>query len=47
LTIGPPPNLNALTARIRNAATADGRVTRRLEVIVADTAIGQMLPPGS
>jgi len=46
LTIAPPPNLNALTARIRNDATAEGRVTRRLEIIVADTAIGQMLPPG-
>lgn len=46
MTIAPPPNLNSLTARIRNAATADGRVTRRLELIVADTAVGQMLPPG-
>lgn len=46
MTIVPPPNLNSLTARIRNAATADGRVTRRLELIVADTAVGQMLPPG-
>lgn len=46
MTIAPPPNLNSLTARIRNAATADGRVSRRLELIVADTAVGQMLPPG-
>lgn len=42
----PPPNLNSLTARIRNAASADGRLTRRYELIVADAAIGQMLPPG-
>jgi hypothetical protein len=46
MTITPPPNLNSLTARIRNAATAEGHVTRRLELIVADTAVGQMLPPG-
>ena len=46
MTIAPPSNLNSLTARIRNAATADGRAARRLELIVADTAVGQMLPPG-
>ena len=46
MTIAPPPNLNSLTARIRNAATADSRVSRRLELIVADTTVGQMLPPG-
>lgn len=46
MTTAPPPNLNSLTARIRNAASADGRLTRRYELIVADAAVGQMLPPG-
>lgn len=46
MTIEPPRNLTSLRARIRNAATATGRLPRRLEVIIADTAIGQMLPPG-
>jgi hypothetical protein len=46
MTAAPPPNLNSLTARIRNAASADGRLTRRYELIVADAAVGQMLPPG-
>jgi len=46
LTIEPPRNLTSLRALIRNAATATGRLTRRLEVIIADTAIGQMLPRG-
>lgn len=46
MTTDPPRNLTSLTARIRNAATATGRLARRLETIVADTVIGQMLPPG-
>ncbi len=41
-----PPTLNSLAARIRNAASADGRLARRYEVVVADAAVGQMLPPG-
>lgn len=46
MTLAPPPNLNSLTARIRNAASADGRLARRYELIVADAAVGQMLPTG-
>ena len=46
MTIEPPRNLTSLTARIRNAASETGRLTRRLEVIIADTVVGQMLPPG-
>lgn len=46
MTAGPPPALNSLKARIRNAATADGRLIRRYELIVADAPIGQVLPPG-
>ena len=46
MTVGLPPALNSLKARIRNAARADGRLARRYELIVADAAIGQVLPPG-
>ena len=41
-----PPNLRSLQAPIRNAAERGGQLARRLELVVADTAIGQMLPPG-
>jgi hypothetical protein len=50
MTAGPtiitPPSLSSLQARIRNAAIAGVRPARRLELIVADTAICQLLPPG-
>ena len=45
-TVTAPPNLTSLQARIRNEAIGNGRLGRRLELIVADTAVGQMLPPG-
>lgn len=41
-----PRGLRSLQARIRNVAERDGQLTRRLELVVADTAVGQMLPPG-
>jgi hypothetical protein len=44
--VAAPSNLTSLRARVRNAAIADAKLTRRLELIVADAAVGQMLPPG-
>ena len=44
--VSAPSNLTSLRARVRNAAIGDAKLTRRLELIVADTAVGQMLPPG-
>ena len=41
-----PRTLAALSARIKNIAKAQGRPQRRLELVIANTAVGQMLPPG-
>lgn len=42
----PPPNLDSLTKRIANLATETGRPVRRIQRAVANTVIGQVLPPG-
>lgn len=41
-----PTNLRSLTARIENLARSQGRPVRRIQRAVANTVIGQMLPPG-
>lgn len=41
-----PRTLVSLNARIRNIAKSQGRPQRRLELAVANTVVGQMLPPG-
>ena len=43
---GLPSNLRSLEARIANAATTRGRTLRRIQRVVANTVVGQMLPPG-
>jgi hypothetical protein len=43
---GEPRTLISLSARIKNAAQAEGRPQRRFELVVANTVVGQMLPPG-
>lgn len=42
----PPPNLNSLTARINNVAAAQQRPLRRVQRVVANTVVGQMIPSG-
>lgn len=41
-----PPNLRSLEARIRNAAKARGAPDRRIQRVVANVVVGQMIPPG-
>ena len=41
----PPSNVRSLEARIHNEATARGRPVRRIQRAVANTVVGQMLPP--
>jgi hypothetical protein len=43
---GPPSNLRSLTTRIDNLAREQGRSVRRIQRAVANTVVGQMLPPG-
>lgn len=40
-----PPNLRALMKRIDNVAHGTGRPVRRIQRAVANTVVGQMLPP--
>jgi hypothetical protein len=42
----PPSNLTSLNMRIGNLATAMGRPVARIRRVVANTVVGQMLPPG-
>jgi len=42
----PPTNLRSLEARIDNLARRRGRPVRRIQRAVANTVVGQMLPPG-
>lgn len=42
----PPSNLRSLETRIANVAKENGRPIRRVQRAVANTIIGQMLPPG-
>jgi len=41
-----PTNLESLNKRIRNEAGVSQRTEQRLRVAIANTVIGQMLPPG-
>ena len=41
-----PSNLRSLTTRIDNLARKRGRPVRRIQRAVANTVVGQMLPPG-
>lgn len=41
-----PPNHRSLTARIDNLARQQGRPVRRIQRAMANTVVGQMLPPG-
>jgi hypothetical protein len=41
-----PPSARSLQARINHEAGGSSGIARRLQLLVADTAIGQMLPPG-
>lgn len=41
-----PPNEKSLGQRIRNEANANQRTEQRLRIAIANTVIGQMLPPG-
>lgn len=41
-----PTNLRSLTARIENLARQQDRPVRRIQRAVANTVVGQMLPPG-
>lgn len=43
---GAPSNLRSLETRIANLARAQGRPLRRVQRVVANTAVGQMLPRG-
>jgi hypothetical protein len=43
---GAPLNLRSLETRIGNIAREQGRPVRRVQRAVANTVIGQMLPPG-
>lgn len=43
---GPPSNLRSLESRIGNLAREQNRSVRRIQRAVANTVIGQMLPPG-
>jgi len=42
-----PPSCKSLQARIRNVAKAQGQLARRLELVIAHTIVGQVLPPGA
>lgn len=42
----PPSNLRSLETRIANLVKAQDRPIRRLQRAVANTVIGQVLPPG-
>ena len=42
----PPSNLRSLETRLANVAKEHGRPIRRVQRAVANTIIGQMLPPG-
>jgi hypothetical protein len=42
----PPTNLRSLEARVNNLARQRGRPVRRIQRAVANTVVGQMLPPG-
>jgi hypothetical protein len=42
----PPKNATSLQGRINRLAKGRSAVARRLQLLVADTTIGQMLPPG-
>lgn len=42
----PPSNLRSLSTRIENLARQQGRPVRRIQRAVANTVVGQMLPPG-
>jgi hypothetical protein len=41
-----PSNLRSLEARIGNLAAQEGRPVRRIQRAIANTVVGQMLPPG-
>ncbi len=41
-----PSNLRSLETRISSVAREQGRPVRRVQRAVANTVIGQMLPPG-
>ena len=41
-----PPSLTSLTKRMSNLATTTGRPVRRIQRAVANTVVGQLLPPG-
>lgn len=41
-----PSNLRSLETRIGNLARTEGRPLRRIQRVVANTVVGQMLPPG-
>lgn len=41
-----PRNLNSLEARINNLARDQERPLRRVQRAIANTVVGQMLPPG-
>ncbi len=41
-----PPNLTSLTTRINNLARQEDRPVRRVQRAIANTVVGQLLPPG-
>lgn len=41
----PPSNLRSLETRISNIASDRGRPVRRMQRVIANTVVGQMLPP--
>lgn len=41
-----PPNVESLSKRIRNEAGPNHRTEQRLRIAIANTVVGQMLPPG-
>lgn len=41
-----PPNVESLSKRIRNEAGPNHRTEQRLRITIANTVVGQMLPPG-
>lgn len=42
----PPPNLRSLRDRIQNVSSETGRPVGRIQRALANTVVGQMLPPG-
>lgn len=42
----PPSNLRSLETRLNNLAREQGQPVRRIQRVVANTVVGQMLPPG-